>query len=120
MRVTDTKNNRWFANKDFNMRNLKVPKGELLPQGWQVPSSIKYLKSQYGDDCVIWTKNIDGNGKDEDASELEILKAEMQKMQATIDELKTKLEDKVEVEKPIKNKETKPKREKSKRKVSLK
>ena len=120
MRMTDTKNNRWFANQDFNLKNLQVPKGELLPAGWQSPSSIKYLRSQYGKDCVIWTKNIDGDGEDKNVSELEILKVEMKKMQVTIDELKAKLEESVKVKEPTKNKEIKPKKGKPKRKVSLK
>lgn len=94
MRMTDTKDNRWYAEQDFDLKNLIVVKGELLPKKWQAPGSIRYLKQNFGEGCVIWTKNrsSDGNGKDEKASELEILKVQMQEMQNTINQLKVELE----------------------------
>lgn len=43
----------WRANQDFNMRNLRVKAGEVLPSRWQHPELIDYLKRTYGADCVI-------------------------------------------------------------------
>jgi hypothetical protein len=88
MRVTDTKNNRFYACQDFNLKNLSVVKGEVLPKNWQTPGSIRYLKENFGEDCVIWTdRREDGNGKDQETSEIEILKARIDKMQEKINQL---------------------------------
>ena len=43
----------WRANRDFNLRNLRVKAGEVLPSRWQHPELIQYLKTNYGEDCVV-------------------------------------------------------------------
>lgn len=43
----------WRANRDFNLRNLRVKAGEVLPGRWQHPELIQYLKTHYGADCVV-------------------------------------------------------------------
>ena len=43
----------WYANQDFNTRNLMVHKGEKLPEAWQAPGNPQYLKKAYGEDCIV-------------------------------------------------------------------
>jgi len=42
----------WYATRDFTLKNLTVPAGGRLPDGWQVIQNIKLLQQTYGKDCV--------------------------------------------------------------------
>lgn len=42
----------WYANRDFNFRNLTVQKGEKLPSAWQIPQNARYLQDTYGESCI--------------------------------------------------------------------
>lgn len=44
----------WYANRDFDMCNLRVQKGEKLPDAWQIPQNARYLKEQYGENCIAY------------------------------------------------------------------
>ena len=42
----------YFANRDFDFKNLQCRAGERLPNRWQDNQLVKGLKSRYGDACV--------------------------------------------------------------------
>lgn len=42
----------WYANQDFNFKNLQVHKGDKLPSAWQIPQNTSYLKDTYGENCI--------------------------------------------------------------------
>jgi len=43
----------WYATVDFNFRNLVIRAEEKLPPAWQRSENVKYLKQNYGEDCVV-------------------------------------------------------------------
>ena len=43
----------WYATRDFTLKNLTVPAGGRLPEGWQIIQNIKLLQQTYGPECVI-------------------------------------------------------------------
>ena len=43
---------RYIANIDFDMKNLNIPKGSILPNYWQDGRNIRFLQKNYGMDCV--------------------------------------------------------------------
>ncbi len=43
----------WYANREFDFKNLQVAKGAKLPPAWQVPQNRKYLMEHYGKDCIV-------------------------------------------------------------------
>ncbi len=47
------KNDEWYANRDFDFHNLTVAKGGRLPDAWQNPQNAKYLKTLYGEHCIV-------------------------------------------------------------------
>ncbi len=57
----------WVAARAFTFKNLTVVKGGRLPDAWQHPANVTYLKQHYGKGCVV-QRSIDTTvAKDEDA-----------------------------------------------------
>jgi hypothetical protein len=58
MRVVENAKKQWVANRDFDLKNLQVKKGEILPKSWATAHSRKYLQNNFGEDCIVWTDRM--------------------------------------------------------------
>lgn len=57
-RVCQNAKKQWVANQDFDLKNLQVSRGEILPVNWTSAHSRNYLRTQFGDSCIIWTDKM--------------------------------------------------------------
>lgn len=61
----------WYANRDFDFKNLQVQKGERLPNAWQLAQNAKYLKDTYGETCIKYKSQTKASRKQQDDDEEE-------------------------------------------------
>lgn len=54
-RVVENAKKQWVANRDFDLKNLQVKKGEILSKSWTTATCRRYLQNTFGEDCIIWT-----------------------------------------------------------------
>lgn len=48
----------WISNRDFSLPKLRCRAGDPLPSPWQYAAMVRYLREQFGADCVRHTSEI--------------------------------------------------------------
>lgn len=105
----------YVAGRDFNLKNLKVKKGQMLPDRWCTPTGRTYLKDEYGKDSVILTDQFIDEDSKESAKTIQELTERITKLENIIAETSSEKEKvkKVEPEKEQKQEKNKRGRPKS-------
>lgn len=70
----------WIANQDFNCRNIKLKKGDILPEKWQNNSQRAFLTRQFGSDCIRLTNVL----VEDKSNEIAELKARIEKLEKMV------------------------------------
>lgn len=103
----------WVAGRDFNLKNLKVKKGQMLPEKWCTPAGRTFLKNEYGKDCIILTDQFIDEDSKESANTIQELTDRITKLESIIAEnssgLKAETIEPEKEQKQEKNKRGRPK-----------
>lgn len=104
---SDSRPKVWVAGRDFNLKNLKVKKGQMLPGKWCASAARTFLKNEYGKDCILLTDQFIDEDSEQSANTIQELTDRITKLEEVITELSPKKDKKEKVEKLESKKEDK-------------